>query len=98
AWQLSSQILVAWLYSCGIGTTSLRVIVLLPLPDLSLCLPKAHLPQHIPQPSLFLFVQVCTSTELTGRKAPCFWQKMGDFVCKEMFSAVQPGAESCPRS
>lgn len=39
----------------GIGTASLQVIVFLPLPGLSLRLSKAHLPQHVPQPSLFLF-------------------------------------------
>lgn len=39
----------------GIGTASQQVIIFLPLPDLSLLVPKPHLPQHVPQPSLFLF-------------------------------------------
>lgn len=39
----------------GIRTASLQVIVFLPLPDLSLRVPEARLPQHVPQSSLFLF-------------------------------------------
>lgn len=39
----------------GIGTASLQAIIFLPLPGLSLHVLKPHLPQQVPQPSLFFF-------------------------------------------